>query len=443
MDHRILLYVGLVVCATTLISGLLPAFRASGTQAFGASLDAATRSAGNPGRNRGLKALVVAEVTLSTVLVVVAALSVRDLRAVMDVDPGFQTEGVLAFGISLPSVRYEDGPQRIQFFEDYLSRVRALPGVNVAGVASAVPMGGHWGEFFVAEGAPELGPEEVLPVTLVRVVTPDYLEAMGVTLLEGRLFREDDGRDEGSRAVILNETWARNNFPEGSPVGKRIHSNWEGAPPMTVVGVTKDTRHYGLDEEMRQGIFQPLAQVPIGGGTVVIRTSLDPLSLVPSVRALTREMDPDLPIIRPRTMGQVLDQSLWGRRILAWLFGAFAVLALILAVGGIYGVLSYTVTQRNLEIGIRMALGAQGRQVMAQVVRQGMVLVGVGVIVGILAAYAMARAIATIFFGVGSGTVPLYLLAALGLLLVGFLANLVPARRASRVHPMTAVRAGE
>jgi putative ABC transport system permease protein len=443
MDYRMLLFVGLVVCGATVISGLFPAYRAARTQSFGISLDAATRASGSPGRSLGLRSLVVAEVALSTVLVVVAALSLRDLQAVMDVDPGFEAEGVLTFGISLPSIRYENGPQRFQFYDGYLDRIGALPGVDVVGVTSSTPMGGHWGEFFVAEGAPELGPDDVLPVTLVRVVSPGYLEAMGITLLQGRSFTEDDGRDDGSRAVILNETWARNNFPEGDAVGKRIHANWEGAPPLTVLGITKDTRHYGLDEEMRQGIFQPLAQVPLEGATVVIRTSLDPLSLVPEVREVTREMDPDLPIIQPRTMVQVLDQSVWGRRVTAWLFGAFAVLALVLAVGGIYGVLSYTVTQRNLEIGIRMALGAQDRQVMAQVVRGGMLLVIAGVAIGTLAAFGMARAIANIFFGVGSGSFPVYGLAALGLFSVGLLANLVPARRASRVHPMTAVRAGE
>jgi putative ABC transport system permease protein len=212
---------------------------------------------------------------------------------------------------------------------------------------------------------------------------------------------------------------------------------------MTVVGVTKDTKHYGLDREMRQGIFQPLAQVPLSYGNVVVRTSLDPLSLVPQIRELTRAQDPDLPVIEPRTMGQVLDRSLWRRRIVTWLFGAFAALALILAVGGIYGVLSYTVTQRNLEIGIRMALGARDGQVLGQVVRQGMRLVAVGVGMGCLGGFAMAKAIASIFFGVGTGSVLLYLLVATMLFLVGALANLLPARRAAQVSPMRALRAGE
>ncbi|MFC1662220.1 ABC transporter permease, partial [Gemmatimonadota bacterium] len=401
MDYRFLLFVVLVVAATAVLAGLLPAVRAARAQSYGIALDAATRAAGNPGRSRGLKALVVAEVALSMVLLLVAALSLRDLQAVMDVDPGFESEGVLSFSFSLPSAKYEEGEARLMFFENYLEQVRGLPGVLSAGLTSSTPMGGHWGQFFMVEGSPELGPEEVRPVTLVRVVTPGYMEAMGITLLQGRFFEEGDGRDDGTRAVILNETWARNNFPEGDAVGRRIQATWEGAPLMTVVGVTKDTKHYGLDEEMRQGIFQPLAQNTISYGTVVLRTTLDPLGLVPQIRELTRTLDPDLPIIEPRTMGQILDQSLWGRRMVAWLFGAFAVLALTLAVGGIYGVLSYTVTQRSLEIGIRMALGARDGQVLGQVVRQGMGLVGVGVAIGCLGAFAMAKAISSIFFGVG------------------------------------------
>jgi predicted permease len=295
----------------------------------------------------------------------------------------------------------------------------------------------------VAEGAPELGPDDVAPVTLVRVVTPGYMEAMGIGLLEGRTFNESDGRDEGSRAVIVNETWARNNFPDGGAVGKRIRNSWSEAPWMTVVGVTRDTKHYGLDEEMRQGIFQPLAQLPIPYNTVVVKAAVEPLSLVPQVRAMLRDAAPDVPLVEPRTMARVLDRSLWQRRIVAWLFGAFAGMALVLAVGGIYGVLSYTVTQRRLEIGIRMALGARDGQVLGQVIRQGMRPVGMGIGLGLLGAYGMARAVSSIFFGVGAGTPVLYLATGGILLCVGVLANLLPARKAARVSPIRALRAGD
>ena len=444
-DYRFLLFIVAIVGVTAVISGLAPALRAAGARSYGITLDAATRSTGSTAKSRGLKALVVGEVALSVVLLVVAGLGIRDLQEVMEVDPGFETEGILTFSLSLPSVKYEGEVPRLQFFEDYLAQVRAIPGVGVAGGTSATPMGGHWGQFFRAEGAPELGPDDVAPVTLNRVVTPGYMEAMGIELLAGRFFNESDGRDEGSRAVILNETWARNNFPEGEAVGKRIGNTWGGDDPgwMTVVGVTRDTKHYGPDEEMRQGIFQPFAQVPLSSGAIVIKTSLDPLSLVPQVRQLTLEADPDVPIVLPRTMEQVMDQALWPRRIVAWLFGGFAALALLLAVGGIYGVLSYTVTQRSLEIGIRMALGAQGRQVLGQVIRQGMGLVGLGAVLGLAGAYGMARAISSIFYGVGAGTPAIYGGVAVILLAVGVLANLLPARKAARVSPMGALRAGE
>jgi putative ABC transport system permease protein len=345
--------------------------------------------------------------------------------------------------LSLPSAKYEGDEARLQFWEDYLTQVRAIPGVDVAGMTSATPMGGHWGQFFRAEGAPELGPDDVAPVTLNRVVTPGYMEAMGIQLLGGRFFNESDGRDEGALAVILNQTWARSNFPDQDAVGKRIRASWEGAPWMTVVGVTEDTRHYGLDEEMRQGIFQPLAQEPLSAASVVVRTSLEPVSLVPQVRRLTRDVDPDVAVIMPQTMVEILDQSLWGRKIVAWLFGGFAVMALILAVGGIYGVLSYTVSQRKLEIGIRMALGARNGQVLGEVLRNGMVLVGAGAGLGLLGAYGMARAISSIFFGVGTGSVVLYGTVVAILLIVGGVANLVPARKAASVSPVGALRSGE
>lgn len=442
-DFRVALFIVGIVGLTAVLSGLVPALRATRARAYGISLDAATRSAGSMAKSRGLKALVVAESALSVVLLVVAGLGIRDFQTVMEVDPGFEPEGVLTFSLALPSAKYEGDEALLTFWEGYLAQVRALPGVERAGATSATPMGGHWGQFFRPEGAPELGPDDVAPVTLNRVVSPGYLETMGIQLLEGRTFTQADGRDEGTRAVILNETWARANFPDEDPVGKRIQASWEGAPFMTVVGVTKDTKHYGLDEEMRQGIFQPMAQTPISGATVVIKTSLDPLGLVPQIRQLTRDADPDVPVVMPRTMQEILDQSLWPRKIVAWLFGGFAAMALVLAVGGIYGVLSYTVTQRGLEIGIRMALGAQARQVLGEVLLRGMGLVGLGALVGTAAAYGMARAISSIFFGVGAGSPAIYVTVGLILLSVGTLANLVPARKAATVSPVGALRSGE
>ncbi|MBT8395613.1 MAG: ABC transporter permease [Gemmatimonadetes bacterium] len=442
-DYRFLIFVVGIVGLTAILSGLIPALRATGTRSFGISLDAATRSTGSMAKSRGLKTLVVGEVALSVVLLAMAGLGIRDFQAVMSVEPGFETEGILTYGLALPSAKYEDDESILQFWDQYLDRVRALPGAEVVGATSATPLGGHWGQFFRAEGAPELGPDDVAPVTLNRVVSPGYLEAMGIRLLSGRFFTEADGRDEGSRAVILNETWARANFPDEDPVGKRIQATWEGAPFMTVVGVTEDTKHYGLDEDMRQGIFQPLPQVSTSWTAIVFRTSLDPLALVPQIRQLTRDADPDVPVVLPRTMQEILDQSLWPRKIVAWLFGGFALMALVLAVGGIYGVLSYTVTQRNLEIGIRMALGARDGQVLGQVLARGMTLVGIGAAFGLLGAYAMARAISSIFFGVGTGSPVLYGTVVLILLGVGVLANLLPARKAARVSPVGALRSGE
>lgn len=445
IDYRFLLFVIVAVGASAVVSGLFPALRAARAGEGGLSPDAATRSTAGAGRSRALRTLVMGEVALAVVLLVVAALGAYDLRAVGKIDPGFDSEGILTYGISLPSAKYGDAQARLQFHEENLRRLRALPGVEMVGATSATPLGGHWGQFFAVEGEPEPGPDDVRPVTLNRVVSAGYLETMGVTLLHGRLLDEGDGRNGGTRTVVVNETFARNNFPDGEAVGRRIRYPWEEGEEawMTVVGVIRNTRHYGPDEDMRQGLFQALPQMPMGYMTMVLRTSLDPTSLVPEIRELTRNMDPDVPVIRPQTMESIVDEALWSRRMVAWLFGAFAGMALILAVAGIYGVLSYTVTQRHLEMGIRMALGAGDGRLVRQVVGQGMVPVALGAMLGVVGAYAMARAVSSIFFDVGVGSPAIYAGVVCLLMVVGGLANLLPARRAARVTPTGALRAGE
>jgi len=371
---------------------------------------------------------------------IVTGLSVLDVRALLNVDPGFTAENVLTYRLGLPSERYGDREQRIAFFAEHLAEIGALPGVEAAGAATARPLGGHQGNFFEIENAPPLGPDEQTPVILNRVVSPGYLDAIGVTLLSGRDFTESDGRDEGSLAVIVNQTFARRFWPDADPVGKRIRYRGDGNPWMTVVGVTHDTKHYGLDTPMRPGVFQPHLQRTGQSMAIVVRSSVDPLSLVSSVRRLVQARDPELPLDNVTTMSEALDESLWARRAASWLAAIFSAVALLMAVGGIYGVISYGVSQRTHEISIRMALGAQGGQVLRHVMRQGSILASAGVVLGLGGAYAAAHAISPVLFGVDPGDIRVYAVVTFILGAVTLLANFLPARRAAGMDPMSGLR---
>jgi putative ABC transport system permease protein len=384
--------------------------------------------------------LVVGEIALALVLLIVTGLSVLDVRALLNVDPGFTTENVLTYRIGLPRERYEESEQRLAFFNAHLEEIRALPGVQAAGAATARPLGGHWGNFFEIEGAPPLGPDEQNPVILNRVVSPGYLDAIGVTLLAGRDFTENDGRSEGALAVIVNETFARRFWPDADPIGKRMRYPGDDVPWMTVVGVTHDTKHYGLDTPMRPGVFQPYPQRAAETMAIVVRSSVDPLSLANSVRRLVQARDPELPVDDVTTMSAALDESLWARRAASWLAAIFSVVALLMAVGGIYGVISYGVSQRTHEISIRMALGARGGQVLRHVMRQGSLLVSAGVVLGLGGAYAAAHAISPALFGVDPGDLRVYGVVTLILGAVTLLANFLPARRAAGLDPMSGLR---
>jgi predicted permease len=274
------------------------------------------------------------------------------------------------------------------------------------------------------------------------VVSDDYFEAMGVTLQAGRVFNRADGRDEGGQVAIVNETFVRRFWPDGTdPIGQRIRRN-EDDPWMTVVGVGRDVKHYGQDQEMRPGIYVPLPAEPLWSGALVLKTPLDPVTLVPPARRALQELDSSLPVYEATTMSERLDESLWGRQATSWLFSVFSTLALLLAVGGIYGVISYGVTQRSFELSIRMALGAQGGQVQNMVLRQGMILVAAGAFLGLVGAYLAARGLSAMFFGVGVADPLVYAGVTALLLGVALIANLIPARRASRTDPMQSLREG-
>jgi len=442
LDVRGVLFTFGIIVGAAVLAGIFPALRASRADPGAALRDATHRTSASGNRRRLLSGLVIGEIALSLVLLIVAGLSIRDFQAVKSVDPGFRAEGVLTFRVDFSGPAYEEDAPRLQILEAYVGRLRALPGVEAAAVANFTPLGGHWGRGVEIENAPPRDPDEPTPIILQRVVSTGYFQAMGVNLREGRVFTEEDGRDVGSQVVIVNETFVRRFWPDGTePLGQRIRLG-DGDSWKTVVGVGQDVKHYGQDEEMRPGIYTPLPMEPLSSGAFIVRTPLKPEALVPQARRALLELDPSLPIYEVTTMEDRVADALWDRQASSWLFAVFSSLALLLAVGGIYGVISYGVNQRAFEMSIRMALGAEGGQVMHMVLGQGMRLVGAGALLGLAGAYLVARTLSAMFFGVRPVDAVVYLSVTGILVAVALAANLIPAFRASRMNPMRSLRDG-
>ena len=441
LDSRVLLFCIAVTCGSALLFGLWPARDASRVDVQGALQESTTRSSATVGRRRTLSALVTGEIALAVMLLVAAGLLVQAFLKLQKIDPGFRVENVLTYRVSLPDAQYAKPEQRANFFKELLRRHRSQPGVTMAGATSLIPLRGHSGNFYEVENAQPLAKDQQNPVVLVRIATPGYFEAMGIGLRAGRFLEEGDGRVDGKQVIIINETFARRYWTDPSQaIGKRIKHPGKDNPWMTVVGVTRDIKHYGLDREMRPGVYVPFDTRPINSMVVVLRSSIDPASLTSAAREILRSVDPDLPMFQVSTMANRLRESVWLRRTYSSLLAAFAVVALILAIGGIYGVISYIVSQRTREIGIRMALGAQQGQVVRQVLGHGMKLTAAGVIIGLAGAFWTARLLQTLLLGISPRDPVIY--AGVALLLAGIAAaaNLAPARRAARIDPMTALR---
>ena len=442
LDVRFLLFCAAVITAATLLSGVIPALQASSVDTQGALQDSGGRTSLSRRRQWTLRGLVVGEIGLALILLMNATLLVDAFRRVLKTDPGFRSENVLTFGIDLPNQNYPKDRQQLAFYRQLLERLRSLPGVQAAGAASAVPLSGqHWGDFYRAEGDRPLGPNEKNPVVLKVVASPGYFDAIGMTMLAGRQFEERDGTPADQTQVIVNESFARYHWPHAAMadvIGKRIFQ--DPAKPWPIIGVARDTKHYGLDQEMRGSVFFPPPAVPLKSMTVVLRSAVDPESLVGPARDVIRQLDPGLPMFRVRTMTEQVDRTLWARRAYSTLFVVFAAVALVLAAAGIYGVISYAVSQRTQEIGIRIALGARPGQVMKGVLGGGMSLVAMGSALGLAGTLLTSRLLTSLLFGGSARAGWIYAAVILGVAAVGGAANYVPARRAASVDPIRALR---
>jgi putative ABC transport system permease protein len=438
IDRRVLGFTLLISLVTGLLFGLLPALRLSRPD-LNDSLKEGGRASGFHGR--GLRnALMVSEVALAIVLLIGAGLLIRSFAILLDVDPGYRTENLLTARLTTLPQRYKEKSQRVQFYEQTLQRLAALPGVASVGLTLHLPLTGfNWGARLQVEGH-LLQKGENPPDALITPVSPDYFRTMGISLRAGRLFNDRDNQDAPSVA-LLSETLARSLFPNEDPVGKRLNVADSGAEWTTVVGVVRDIRHTGLDGEIEQAVYLNYRQLPRPNGMeLVLRGTVEPSSLAPALRNAMREIDPALPVFDVMTMNERLSHSVAAPRFHWLLLGGFAAVALLLAGVGIYGVISYVVTQRTHEVGIRMALGAQSADVLRLFIRQGMALVLLGVVLGLLGASALTRVMSGLLFGVGATDPLTFVVVALLMSSIALLACYLPARRASRIDPLVALR---
>ena len=436
IDARVLGFTLFTSLLTGILFGLAPALQLPRLSIHEVVKDGGRGSVGT--RRRWLRhILVVAEVAAALVLLIGAGLLINSFLRLQQVDRGFDARNVLTLNLTLS--RYSTTEQQVAFLKDALERVAQTPGARAAGLTSTLPLRGGPSTEFVIEGRPplEVGDE---PSADIRIIDPNYFHAMGILIQAGRPFAETDSTD-APRVMVINENMARRFWPDEDPIGKRVTmKDW--GPPLTgeIVGIASDVKANGLDSETRPMIYWPYPQFPTIFNSIVVRTEGDPLSLVGAIKSQIWSVDPAQPIASVETMEKVLADSVAPRRFNMLLIGIFAALALALAAIGIYGVISYTVSQRTHEIGIRMAMGARGSDVLKLVVGQGMTLALAGVVVGLAAAFGLTRLMSSLLFGVSPTDAVTFALIATLLAGVALVACIVPARRATKVDPMVALR---
>jgi putative ABC transport system permease protein len=436
LDTRVAGFTLLVSLLTGIVFGLLPALQAAKIN-LGVTLKEGGRDAAGLLRRRLRGFLVVCEVALAFVLLIGAGLLIRSFARLTEVDPGFDPRSVLTMDLLLPFAKYKDG-RDIAFFQQTLERVRTLPGVEAAATVSPLPLsGGQYITGFGIEG--RLSPTEHTFSAGNRLISPDFFKTFRVPLIKGRLLAESDGA-KAPPVVVINESLARIYFANEDPLGKRITLN--GDATRVIVGVVGDVKHSALDEEANPQIYRAIAQLqfPTLSMSLAVRTSGDPMQLVAAVRGQVWAVDKDVPIINIETMERLMGKSVAPRRFNLLLLGVFALVGLALACVGLYGVMSYMLTQRTREIGVRMAMGAQTSDVLRLVLGEGMKLALIGAFLGLCGALALTRLLKTLLFGV-SATDPLTFIAIAALLIfMALLACWIPGRRAAKVDPMVALR---
>jgi putative ABC transport system permease protein len=431
-----------VVVVTGILFGLVPALEATRLDLNDTLKEGGKGSSGQSARSRGLRgALVVAEVALALVLLVSAGLLVKSFARLRNIDTGFRTDNVLTMVVRVPDTKYKEDSQFVNFFHQAEERIRALPGVRSVGIVNYLPLYGGLGSAtgFAVEGRPAPPPGEE-PSTNVRVSDAGYFQTIGIPVLRGRNFTEVEDA-EARHVVIVSESFARKYFPGEDPVGKRVAVEMFDKPtPTEIVGVVGDVRYDSLTDAAEPTVYFPHPELTYPFMTLVIHADGDPTQLTPAIRREISGLDPEQPVSDVRTMTQVMAETVGRARFSTLLFGLFAGLATLLAAVGIFGVMNYSVTLRTREIGLRMALGAQPARVLVLVLRQGLVLTLVGVGLGLAVSLALTRVMSSLLFGVDA-TDPATFAAIVPLLTaVSLIACYIPARRATRIDPLVALR---
>ena len=443
VDWSVLGFTLIASVVTGIVFGLAPAWQSLRVDLNSALKEGGRGSVAETGQRRLSRLLVIAEMAMAMVLLIGAGLLLRSFAHLLDVKPGFTTENVLTMQIGLPNASYQEPQKRAAFMQQLETNLRAAPEVADVGFVTRLPLMSTLNNittFLAIEGREVPAGER--PEIDFRRASTGYFQTMGIPLLSGRLVTEQDVTNN-SRYVLINEALAKRFWPGEDPVGKRIStivSSGQQVPWQTIVGVVGNVRHLGLDIEPRPEIYYHTNTQPPFGPVVVIRTTSDPKRLISIARAKVRELDRDVPISNVNTMEQLVAQSVAQRRFGMFLLGIFALLALVLAAIGIYGVVSYSVTQRTQEIGVRMALGASAADVMKMVLRNGMSLALIGVGLGLAGAWVLTRLMSKLLFEVTPTDVTTFALVSVGLVVVALLACYLPARRAMNVDPLEALR---
>jgi len=451
LSGRVLLFTAGVTLLTGLLFGLLPAF--SSTRITAAFSEGGRTLTSGPMRRRLFDSLLVAEIALSLVVLTGAGLMTRTMYKIAHVDPGFRTDHLLTMRMDITGPKYKNNLPHIQAFQKaVLTNVKALPGVESAAFTLSLPIAGSaWGSVFIVGDQP-VPERSQIPIAAFNPVSPEYFQTMGIRLLRGRSFTEADG-PQAPKVVVINETMARHFWPGADPIGKRVKQGWPEwtTPWREVIGVVADVKLNGVIDETPMHVYMPLEQSSDWRFFLAVRTTTDPQTLSAPIQSAVHAVDSQIPLYSVSTMDDRLERSVVSQRAAMILLSAFAIVAMLLAAVGIYGVISWGVVQRTRELGVRMALGALRRDIMWLVLRRSMLLVLAGVTLGLLGAFALTRVLGASLTEVGPGKTPLlfgvkamdpitFILMPILLALVAFLACCLPARRATKIDPLVALR---
>jgi putative ABC transport system permease protein len=451
IDGRVLIFTIALSFVTSLLAGLAPAWQSTKTDLQKSLKDGARTASGSASGRRLRSALVVAEIALSLVLLVCTGLMINSLLRLQRIDPGFKTDHLLSMRISLPPRLYPDSRATaiVDFFKQLEERVRAIPGVELAGYTTNLPLTRFgWMRYFHLEGRPLPKAPAEKPTVDYRQISAHYFDVLGIRMLKGRAFNEGDTRNT-QPVVVINESFARQYYPNEEAIGKQLslEDSSQRLTRWTVVGVAKDIKHEGLSSKAKPELFSLLEQSlaktddgPEGRMFFIVRAAGDPTALATAVRREVQALDKEIPVEQVATMDRLLADSLLGQRLIAMLLFIFSLTALLLAAAGVYSVMSYSASQRTHEIGIRMALGARKIDALKLIIGQGMRLASIGIIIGLAGSLALTRFIKTLLFEVKASDPLTYASIALLIVAVSTLACYLPARRAAEVDPLAALK---